>query len=143
MRFDFDESLTPADLPILDEALLSELEEDVGMSNLYEILLEMVNALHGLADQLREAEIKLDMAALRDQAHAVKSAAATCGAMRLAQACDRLEFAALQNLSSDAQRLVDDCLTLTGETMIKLQATTMSLRRRMNPEGGDRIASYW
>ncbi len=81
----------PDNIPILDERVFATLQEDVGPSS-------AVILVQSLKEEIRNSEILLqayaqdrNMRLLENQAHALKSAARSFGALRLGEVCRALE----------------------------------------------------
>lgn len=123
--------LDPRPSPVLDEGILARLEEDVGLNALHDICESFIHDVYDRAERLRQAQALNDVAALRELAHSVKSAAATFGALRLAESCHRLEGACRSGLYSDALALAEQCLDAAGETMLSMQSTCDGFKNRL------------
>ncbi|UTW58678.1 Hpt domain-containing protein [Kordiimonas sp. SCSIO 12603] len=108
--------------PVFDESVFERMKSDVGD----DVALMLLGSLQGEigkgAVALRQHFIAQDYHMLENQAHALKSAVRSFGAMKLGEACLELEMAGKENRSwSELEQLLNDFESVSDETLSALK----------------------
>lgn len=111
-----------AELPLLDRASLSQLEEDVGAELVPDILGTFVVESERRMVLLEACVEAADSVGVADQAHALKGSAGTFGAMAMRQAAHDLEQAGRVGDLATIARIAPELRRLLGETCERLRA---------------------
>ena len=106
-----------SDAPLKDDAVVQQLSQDVG-EDVFPVLKQAFKEeVEGCTTTLRKTLAEVDLALFETTAHALKSAAASVGAMRLSDICRELEAASRDNASQDTlKNLLDDYLRVVEQT---------------------------
>lgn len=88
-------------MPIKDDAVLAQLARDVGEDALPMLMQALAKELIQSAETIHRSLVSADCALLETTAHALKSATASFGALRLSDVCKSIEFAARDGSAAD------------------------------------------
>ena len=100
-----------------DDAVVQQLSQDVGEDVFPALTQAFKEEIEGCTTTLRKSLAEADLALFETTAHALKSAAASVGALRLSDICRELEAAARDNVTQDAlKNLLDDYLRVVEQT---------------------------
>ncbi len=88
-------------MPIKDDAVLAQLARDVGDDALPVLMKALAKELTQSAETIHKSLGSADYALLETTAHALKSATASFGALRLSEVCKSIEFAARDGSAAD------------------------------------------
>lgn len=104
-------------LPLVDKPVLDRLAAEVGEESASFLLNSLMQEIRDSGSELVQHASVGDLNQLEIQAHALKSAARSFGAMRLGEACQALEFAAKGDASAELARLLDQFRAISEETL--------------------------
>ena len=102
-------------LPLVDKPVLDRLTADVGEESAAFLLTSLKKEIQKSGSELAAFAAGGDYQQLEVQAHALKSAARSFGALRLGEACQALEQAAKNK--SDPERLLSQFEAISQETL--------------------------
>ena len=105
------------DHPILDQQVLNGLIADVGEETATMLLQSLTREIEGSRDKLETYLVDEDLALFENQAHALKSAARSFGAIRLGESCLSLELAAKEKALSKMTELMPEFRATVTETL--------------------------
>jgi HPt (histidine-containing phosphotransfer) domain-containing protein len=100
---------------ILDEKVILQLVEDIGLDNTRKFLQSLDNEFQKRINSIRRGKEEGSFAILATEAHALKSSAQISGAFKLAEVLIKLETTATRN-NNDAFALAQEALTLADLT---------------------------
>lgn len=111
---------------VIDDAVLSQVMQDVGEGQGAAVLLLFAGELERRIEELRDAASRSDVDVLRRVAHGAKGSASTFGAPRVAAAARRLEEACKSaapaaEIASLAQRLIEHLQPAATEVRSRLR----------------------
>ncbi|MBO6504226.1 MAG: Hpt domain-containing protein [Kordiimonadaceae bacterium] len=95
-----------SDTPYKDDTVIERLKQDVGEEVLPMLEQAFKGEIETSADTLKRSLAASDLALFETTAHALKSAAASFGAMQLSDICRELEMSAKDNASEDRLTLL-------------------------------------
>ena len=104
--------------PVFDESVFARMKSDVGEDVAFMLLGSLKGEIEKGVAALRQHFTEQDYHMLENQAHALKSAVRSFGAMRLGEACLALETAGKEKLSWEAIELqLADFESISKETL--------------------------
>lgn len=106
-----------SELPLSDPDTLAQLTRDVGEEAMPVLMAAFDKELSSSADVIHDSFQRRDLALLETTAHALKSATASFGALRLSEVCKAIEFAARDGVDQSSLppllRQMDDLILET------------------------------
>ena len=103
--------------PLLDKPVLDRLAAEVGEESAAFLLDSLKKEIRNSGCELLQHASSGDLEQLEIQAHALKSAARSFGAMRLGEACQAIEFAAKGNGVPEIDGLLNQFQLVSEETL--------------------------
>ncbi|MHA1568368.1 MAG: response regulator, partial [Alphaproteobacteria bacterium] len=100
-----------------DTAIMESLAETIGAEKMADLVASFARDLRARAHRLEKLGKAGDLAGLVEQAHDVKSTAASLGAVGLSEEAKALEEAGRQGLSAEVGRLVPDTIAAIESTL--------------------------
>ncbi len=106
-----------SELPLRDPETLEQLVSDVGAETMPILMSAFGKELSSSAEVIHDSFERRDLALLETTAHALKSATASFGALRLSDVCKTIEFAARDGSDPDClQPLLEQMDGLISKT---------------------------
>ncbi|MFC4348672.1 Hpt domain-containing protein [Kordiimonas lipolytica] len=104
-------------IPLLDMPVLDRLAAEVGKESAAFLLDSLKQEIRNSGCELMQHASVGDLEQLEIQAHALKSAARSFGAMRLGEACQAIEYAAKADGSPEIEGLLSQFQIISEETL--------------------------
>lgn len=104
-------------MPILDKPVLDRLTADVGEESAAFLTSSLKNEITRTRDALEDLAAKGELEQVEIQAHALKSAARSFGAMRLGETCYAIEQAAKASQQIEVDGLLVELKSVSAETI--------------------------
>ncbi len=104
-------------MPLLDKPVLDRLTADVGEESAAFLIGSLKNEISRTRDALEDLAAKGDLEQVEIQAHALKSAARSFGAMKLGETCYAIEQAAKASSQSKVNGLLVELRSISADTI--------------------------
>lgn len=104
-------------MPLLDQPVLDRLTADVGQESAAFLISSLKQEIEKTGSALAKFASEGDLEQLEIQAHALKSAARSFGAMKLGEACYALEEAARDERAAEIGALMSRFRIISEETL--------------------------
>ena len=104
-------------MPLLDKPVLDRLTADVGEESAAFLIGSLKNEINRTGDALEVLTAKGDLEQVEIQAHALKSAARSFGAMQLGETCYEIEQAAKAACKAKVEGLLGELKAVSADTI--------------------------
>lgn len=104
-------------MPLLDKPVLDRLTADVGEESAAFLIGSLKNEINRTGDALEVLAAKGELEQVEIQAHALKSAARSFGAMQLGETCYAIEQAAKASRKAEVDTLLIELRSISAKTI--------------------------